>query len=408
MDAFLIYSCKLALFLIVLYICIKAFLSRETFHSFNRWVLLGGVGLCLLLPFAKVTISERLAAYIPSLVLDNFFVEEARSEVLTDAYSPLLFIEGMSGAENVVEYSDVAVAEQENTIAITAAQALLIVYIIGLIVNLILLGRSAFQMMKLIRANPAQDYKGYKLVITSENVVPFSWRRYIVISKDDFNTNPEEILTHEIAHIRHRHSLDIIFMECVALLQWFNPAAWLLKRELKDVHEFQADMSVLQSGIDTTKYQLLLVKKAVGASSYTLANSFNHSKIKKRITMMLKEKSSKWARLKLLLLLPLGALAVLAFARPEVNEPASSPVDNESTINSGENEIVQSPIQQDNPQKEISFVARSGDKGEPEFYYPISYHEGKQGDKLLHDKFMKYMIGGKEYSRSEFEGLEPV
>ena len=109
-------------------------------------------------------------------------------------------------------------------------------------------------------------------------------------------------------------------MECIILLQWFNPAAWLLKRELKDIHEYQADTSVLQSGIDATTYQLLLVKKAVGASSYTLANSFNHSKIKKRITMMLKEKSNKWARLKLLLLLPLGALSLYAFARPEAKQ----------------------------------------------------------------------------------------
>ena len=136
-----------------------------------------------------------------------------------------------------------------------------------------------------------------------------------------------------MAHIKHRHSIDLIYMELVILMQWFNPAVWLLKRELKDIHEYQADISVLESGIDATKYQLLLVKKAVGASSYTLANSFNHSKIKKRITMMLKEKSNKWARLKLLLLLPLGILTVYAFARPSVNEPLSTLINYESTNN---------------------------------------------------------------------------
>jgi hypothetical protein len=125
-------------------------------------------------------------------------------------------------------------------------------------------------------------------------------------------------------------------MELVLLFQWFNPAIWLLKREMKDIHEYQADISVLKSGIDATKYQLLLVKKAVGASSYTLANSFNHSKIKKRITMMLKIKSNKWARLKLLLLLPLGTLFIYAFAHIEVNESPDSIIYDKGINNLGD------------------------------------------------------------------------
>ena len=119
-------------------------------------------------------------------------------------------------------------------------------------------------------------------------------------------------------HLRYHHSLDLVFLEIVLLTQWFNPAVWLLKRELRDIHEYQADNGVLNHGIDATKYQLLLVKKAVGSSLYTLANSFNHSKIKKRITMMLKKKSNNWARLKLALLLPVGLAALSAFARPRM------------------------------------------------------------------------------------------
>lgn len=121
--------------------------------------------------------------------------------------------------------------------------------------------------------------------------------------------------------------------------------------------------------------------------------------------MMLKEKSSKWARLKLLLLLPLGTLAVLAFARPEVNEPASPSTDYESTINSGENEIVQSPLQKDNPQKQKVIYARMGDKGEVLYAYPAAYDEAKEGEKPIHDKFVKYTVAGKEYTQEEFEKL---
>ena len=113
-------------------------------------------------------------------------------------------------------------------------------------------------------------------------------------------------------------------METTLLLQWFNPTVWLLKRELRDIHEYQADKGVLSQGIDATKYQLLLVKKAVGSSLYTLANSFNHSKIKKRITMMLKKKSNNWARLKLALLVPVGLAALSAFAHPEASPPPAA------------------------------------------------------------------------------------
>ena len=102
--------------------------------------------------------------------------------------------------------------------------------------------------------------------------------------------------------------------------QWFNPGAWLLKQELQNIHEYEADETVINEGVNAKEYQLLLIKKAVGTRLYSMANSFNHSKLKKRITMMLKEKSNPWARLKYLYVLPLAAIAVTAFARPEISE----------------------------------------------------------------------------------------
>ena len=89
---------------------------------------------------------------------------------------------------------------------------------------------------------------------------------------------------------------------------------------MQNIHEFEADETVIKEGVDAKQYQLLLIKKAVGTRLYSMANSFNHSKLKKRITMMLKEKSNPWARLKYLYVLPLAAIAVTAFARPEISE----------------------------------------------------------------------------------------
>ena len=161
---------------------------------------------------------------------------------------------------------------------------------------------------------------GSKLVVTDETVCPFSWMGYIVISQKDMEESGEEILTHEMAHIRARHSVDMLICSFCVILQWFNPAVWLLKQELENIHEYEADESVINHGVDAKQYQLLLIKKAVGSQRFTsMANSFNHSKLKKRITMMLKRKSNPWARLKYLYVLPLTAVAVVAFARPEIS-----------------------------------------------------------------------------------------
>src|ERR1035437_8970837 len=141
--------------------------------------------------------------------------------------------------------------------------------------------------------------------------------RSIVVSSKDLNDNKDIILTHELAHIRLGHSWDLLATDLCILVQWFNPAAWLLRQELQTVHEFEADDKVLQKGIDAKKYQLLIIEKAVGTRLYSMANSFNHGSLKKRITMMLKEKSSPWARAKYAVVLPLAAVALLGFAQPE-------------------------------------------------------------------------------------------
>ena len=110
------------------------------------------------------------------------------------------------------------------------------------------------------------------------------------------------------------HSADLLLTDLCGCLQWFNPAMWLLRRELRDIHEYEADEAVISSGIDAKSYQLLLIRKAVGGRWYSIANSFNHSKLKNRITMMLRKKSSRWTGARVLLLLPLTALALGAFA----------------------------------------------------------------------------------------------
>jgi hypothetical protein len=206
----------------------------------------------------------------------------------------------------------------------------LIVYITGVVFT------SGFSILSFVRMSALLTNKdsqrksiggGVTLIIHKESASPFSWMRYIAISEKDYNENAREILSHEMAHIKGLHSADIIISELMRILHWFNPAVWLLKQEIRNIHEFQADEAVINSGIDAKQYQLLLIKKAVGDRLYTMANSFNHSKLKNRITMITKKKSTRSASLKAMFVLPLTLFAVILFADEKVTS-ALEPVSN--------------------------------------------------------------------------------
>ncbi len=303
MGALLLYILKSTICLILFYLGFKALLSNDTFFRFNRWVLLVGIATCMLLPAIKIQTSEPLLIQQPIIHLEKM----------------------IAGEETVVTYLSDNNPEVDMIPVVTPAkmidwgQIIALLYWAGFIFCLMTTLLSFRKMFVLIRSGRKLQQGRYTLILVPSCVSPFSWGRYIILSEEDYEKYPDEILTHEMMHLKSHHSIDLLFVECILWLHWFNPAIWLLKRELKDIHEYQADKGVLTQGVDATKYQLLLVKKAVGSSLYTLANSFNHSKLKKRITMMLKGKSNNWARLKLLLLVPVGLIVLNAFARPEVN-----------------------------------------------------------------------------------------
>ena len=151
----------------------------------------------------------------------------------------------------------------------------------------------------------------FKVVLTDEtSIAPFSWWRYVVMSRRDWEESGRMILTHELQHLSLRHWIDLLVAQLVGIFQWYNPAAWLMREELKTVHEYQADKAVLASGVPVRDYQMLLIKKAVGARFPSLANSLNHSKLKKRITMMYNQNSSASRRLRGLALVPALAAAI--------------------------------------------------------------------------------------------------
>ena len=197
----------------------------------------------------------------------------------------------------------------------------LAIYLMGVLFFIARFLWGVASLIRLIRAGRRERLAdGSWLVLHRLPLAPFSWLRYIFLAEKDLLSKPELILAHEQAHIRMRHTWDLLFTELFLWLQWFNPAAWLLRQELQAVHEFEADAAVLGMGYDSKEYKLLLIEKAVGSSRYTLANSLNHSSLINRITMMQKRKSNPWARMKYAFVLPVAATAMAAFARPEISQ----------------------------------------------------------------------------------------
>ena len=307
MGTFLVYILKSAACLAVFYLFYKLLMSRDTFHRFNRFALLGLLVLSSLLPLVEASVNSPAAVQETMLTLEQ-----------------LLLL-----ADIQPEGESMAAATPSATVL--WLRAALLVYLTGIVFFIARNLCSLARLDRLIRQGkrealdsylPDRKEKNVRLVVHDHDIAPFSWMHWIVIARKDLEENGREILIHELAHIRNRHSWDLLLADLCIFVQWFNPAAWLLKQELQNIHEYEADETVLREGVNARNYQMLLIKKAVGTRLYSMANSFNHSSLKKRITMMLKEKSNPWARAKYLYILPLAALAVTAFARPEVSAVA--------------------------------------------------------------------------------------
>lgn len=313
MGAFTIYAIKSAICLALLYLPYTLLMRRETFHAFNRVLLLGIVVLSLVLPLVNIpVISNALPIEEVSITneLDEAFgfVEED-VQMMEDDYA----------------ITPTATIETIEKPIITWPSTLVLIYLIGVVG---LLGWKTLQLIRLYRYIPSNclwrdTIDGIKVYGHFDEVCPFSWMNSIVITDEDYRTNPS-VMQHERAHIHLHHSWDNLFVSLVEVLQWFNPCIWMLDYSLREVHEYEADAEVLSQGVTLQNYQSLLIRKAIDTSSYAFANGFNHSLLKRRIKMMMKKKTNRWSCTKALYLLPVTALALAAFATPEFAEKADA------------------------------------------------------------------------------------
>lgn len=284
MEALLTYTWRVAACLAVAWLFFRLLLGRETFCRLNRLVVLALLVLSFLLPLCVITVRREVS--IPYEVWVH--ATEVRSAAApVSAAAPFPWAALLGG-----------------------------LYLAGVLAAACRMAWSLAAVVRVIRRGRRERLAdGVVLVRTPQPVTPFSWGRYVVLAETEPAEEVATILLHERAHVRLHHTWDLLFADLAGCLQWFNPAVWLLRRELCAIHEYEADRAVLEAGTDARAYQLLLVRRAVGTQAFVAANNFNHSKLQNRIAMMLKKRSSRWAAARALLILPLTAVALGAFAR---------------------------------------------------------------------------------------------
>ena len=315
----IIYDLKVAALIAIFYLFYMLLLSRETMHKLNRIVLLSGIILSAVLPFCVITFHK-------TVVVDSPLTPAA---VDADVDTTLPVTEAL---EQSIDW----------TIPLVA------VLLIGTIVRLLFLWQSYRQLKRLVRSGEMHTMPtGTKVCVVEEAVAPFSWMKTIVLSRTDWNNDATlpTILAHEEAHVRHRHSYDIMVVEFLTALQWFNPVVWFMRQELRILHEYEADADVLSYGFNESQYIHLLMQKAMGIQACVLANCIHTPKTKKRIIMMLKNKSNRHAWLRALYVVPVVLVSLAVSAKTLVHyEYETTPEPEMQASKNPESEKKQEPI----------------------------------------------------------------
>ena len=266
------------------------FLRRETFFKLNRMFLLSSVLFSVVLPFLKFHIYEA-----DPVVLAEITISPYRN--LIEAVT--VYGKDLSGS-----------VEQ----AILSANLIILIYILGVT---FFLGRFLFRIAVLYRVvskNQVQRLEGFYLVTLNKETSPFSFLKYVFVSSSlQQNEDYPKMIAHELEHVKQGHTYDVIILELLSVFQWFNPFFWLMRRAIRENHEYLADQAVLKSGIKRGYYKKLLLNQCVGVQ-FDIANNFNYSLIKSRIKMMSRIQSSRFANGKILFGLVAAAMLVVVFA----------------------------------------------------------------------------------------------
>lgn len=310
---FFLYLIKVFVLFAVVYILYITLLSRLTFYRLNRFFLLAGMLCSFLLPLIDIT--QLLSA--PA---------QHRLPAAYTLYSWQYLVADNLAVQHQPQLTGKAVFNWQSAVMATI--------LAGMAIGLLFFLMQCYSLYRLTRrAVLLEAGRGFRLYRLSRDIAPFSFGNRIFIGSAHLaEAALNEIVQHELAHVRQRHTVDICLARLVVIAQWYNPFAWLLQAAVRQNLEFLADQAVLQQGANRRLYQYHLLHTATGTNP-GLANQFVFSSLKKRIYMMNTHPSSGKKRLRLLWLVPVTVLALLAFRQPF--SPATPAAASENAVLAG-------------------------------------------------------------------------
>lgn len=334
MSAFLVYILKVALLTAVFVLLFHLLLRRDTFHRTARIVLVSSLIISYLLPFCVITIHKPAPVAVAEVASAPVGFQELPVLQQTQSH---MSAQIQTQAQPQFTVSTDAVQKHVDWILVT-----LVVYVSGTISLILLRLLSAGRVRTIIRrGHVVSERDGCKIVISKDNIRPFSWMNYIVLPEGySDHSCASAVIRHEYSHVIHHHSIELLVMDILSAFQWFNPAVWLLRHDLCCVQEFQADASVLESGVDRVEYEKNLLSVATGGVSVPLVNGLGESSLRTRIKMMNRKFSGRGNLLKLIYL-PVVLTVALVFMSNTVYDIASNtsfvePIANEEPVISEE------------------------------------------------------------------------
>ena len=376
MSAFLVYILKVALLTAVFVLLYHLLLRRETFHRTARIVLVSSLIISYILPFCVITIHRPAPAAVAEVVSAPVGFQELPVLQQTQSH---MSAQIQTQAQPQFTVSTDAVQKHVDWILV-----ILVVYVFGTISLILLRLLSAGRVRTIIRrGHVVSERDGCKIVISKDNIRPFSWMNYIVLPEGySDHSCSSAVIRHEYSHVSHHHAIELLVIDMLSAFQWFNPAVWLLRHDLCCVQEFQADASVLESGVDRVEYEKYLLSVATGGVSVPFVNGLGESNLRTRIRMMNRKLSSRGNLLKLIYLPVVLTVALvlmsntvydiaantsfvepIAYDEPVISEEMlASDVENESTLS--DNQPVETVIEElpdDEPETEQTLSARFDD-----------------------------------------------
>ena len=296
----LLFLGKAALLTFVFVLMYRLLLRRETFHGLKRGALMLSLVLSYVLPLIVITVHRDVRESPAAQIITT----EQPVSAPINQIKPIFPVAETSATVPVVNTESAAIqAPVQKDKTAVLFQILLAAYLAGLAVMLVLRIRSIFKVSAIARGGETVERgDGYRIVVTDKNVSPFSWLGTIVLSEKDYAGIDANVLRHEKSHIAHGHPLELMLVDFMSLFQWFNPAVWVLRRDLCLVHEQQADADVLNSLSDARPYQFMLLSQSQGGLAFNIVASFNGNGVESRIDMMNRKRSGRRQMLRFLYL----------------------------------------------------------------------------------------------------------